>query len=69
MPLGLADTLSDQQAWDVASFMNGHERPQDPKFQGDLAATAELFHANTFDYYGKQKSEQSYLLGERPAAR
>ncbi len=69
MPLGLANTLNDQDAWDVASFMNSHERPQDPRFQGDLAATTELFHANKFDYYGKRKSEQGYLLGERPAAR
>ncbi len=69
MPLGLANTLSDQDAWDVAAFMNSHERPQDPRYQGDLAATAELFHGGKFDYYGKRKSEQGYLLGERPAAR
>jgi thiosulfate dehydrogenase len=41
MPLGLANTLSDQDSWDVAGFMNSHERPQDPRFQGDLTATAE----------------------------
>lgn len=63
MPLGLANTLSDQDAWDVAGFMNSHERPQDPRFQGDLTATAELFHANKFDYYGKRTSEQGDLLG------
>jgi thiosulfate dehydrogenase len=37
MPLGNFLTLSDQEAWDVAAFMNSHERPQDPRFTGDLA--------------------------------
>jgi thiosulfate dehydrogenase len=31
MPLGLANTLTDQQAWDIATFMNGHARPRDPR--------------------------------------
>ncbi len=69
MPLGLRDSLSDQEAWDLAAFMNSHERPQDPRFQGDLNATKEQFHASKFDYYGKRESEQGHLLGERPAAR
>src|SRR5690606_36727254 len=29
MPLGQASLLSEHQAWDVAYFMNAHERPQD----------------------------------------
>jgi thiosulfate dehydrogenase len=69
MPLGLRDSLSDQEAWDLAAFMNSHERPQDPRFQGDLNATKEQFHASKFDYYGKRESEEGHLLGERPAAR
>jgi thiosulfate dehydrogenase len=69
MPLGLWDTLSDQEAWDVAAFMNAHERPQDPRFEDDLAATTERFHASRFDYYGKRRSADGSLLGERPAAR
>ena len=28
MPLGLPGTLTNQQAWDVAQYMNSHERPQ-----------------------------------------
>ena len=31
MPLGKPGTLSDRDAWDVAAFMNSHERPQDPR--------------------------------------
>ena len=27
MPLGQGGTLTDQQAWDVAAFMNSHPRP------------------------------------------
>ncbi len=31
MPLGQGGTLTDQQAWDVAAYMNGHARPPDPR--------------------------------------
>ena len=31
MPLGKGGTLSAQDAWDVAQFMDGHERPPDPR--------------------------------------
>lgn len=44
MPFGTPNTLSDQEAWDVAAFMNQHERPQDPRFNGDLAQTQKEFH-------------------------
>lgn len=30
MPLGKGRSLTEQEAWDVAFFMNAHERPQDP---------------------------------------
>lgn len=53
MPLGLRDTLNDQQAWDVAVYMNSHERPQDPRFNGDVAATAQAYHRGKFDMYGR----------------
>lgn len=69
MPLGLSDTLSDQDAWDVAAYVNSHERPQDPRHEGDIAATADQFHGSKFDYYGKRKGLDGYLLGERPASR
>ena len=31
MPLGLSGSLSDQEAWDVAMFVDSQERPQDPR--------------------------------------
>ncbi|MFD1104486.1 c-type cytochrome [Sphingobium olei] len=34
MPLGQGNRLSDQQAWDVAAFVNSHERPKDPRQTG-----------------------------------
>ena len=69
MPLGQGDSLSDQDAWDLSAFMNSHERPQDPRHQGDLAATTEQFHGRKFDYYGKFKTADGYLLGEQPASK
>ncbi|MFP5505236.1 MAG: c-type cytochrome [Gammaproteobacteria bacterium] len=44
MPLGKPNSLSDQEAWDVAMFVNSRERPQDPRFAGDLAATRKTHH-------------------------
>ena len=53
MPLGLGGTLSDQQAWDVATFMDSHERPQDPRFKGSVAATRAQYHDSPDDMYGQ----------------
>lgn len=39
MPLGQPGRLSDKQAWDVAYFINAHERPQDPRYTGDIEET------------------------------
>jgi thiosulfate dehydrogenase len=70
MPFGLADpvrrqaVLSDQEAWDVAAYMNAQERPQDPRFNGDLAETRKQFHDSPYDYYGKLKKPDGRLLGE-----
>lgn len=47
MPLGKGRALSDQEAWDVAAFMNSHERPQDPRLvDGSVEKTKEVYHAN-----------------------
>ena len=34
MPLGQGDTLSDQEAWDIAKYVNSHTRPPDPRTLG-----------------------------------
>jgi thiosulfate dehydrogenase len=51
MPLGSAISLSDQEAWDVAAFVNSHPRPQDPRFTGSVEETQEKYH-NDDDFYG-----------------
>lgn len=54
MPLGQGGTLSEQQAWDVAAFVNSHERPQDPRFTVDIETTRQKFHANDgVNFYGQ----------------
>ena len=61
MPLSLGGTLDDQQAWDVAMFMNSHERPQDPRFTGDIAQTRKRFHDTRWSLYGTEVNGR--LLG------
>ncbi len=53
MPLGLGNTLTDQQAWDVAFFMDSHERPQDPRFNGSVDQTRAKFHDTPMSMYGR----------------
>jgi thiosulfate dehydrogenase len=50
MPLSKSGTLTDQQAWDVATFVMSHERPQDPRFKGDLAQTRKEYHDENCKY-------------------
>ncbi|NYT37498.1 c-type cytochrome [Allopusillimonas soli] len=52
MPLGKGGTLSDQQAWDVAQYMDSHDRPQDPRFKGSLEETRQQHHGGEHDMYG-----------------
>ncbi|MCW8928629.1 MAG: c-type cytochrome [Gammaproteobacteria bacterium] len=50
MPLGMGNSLTDQEAWDVAFFINSHERPQDPRFKNDLDKTKKEFHQHDCQY-------------------
>lgn len=52
MPLGQPNTLSDQQAWDVAAYVMSHERPRDPRQRGSLAQTKRQHH-DELCYYGE----------------
>ncbi|OYY89611.1 MAG: cytochrome C [Sphingomonas sp. 28-66-16] len=52
MPLGQAGSLSVQQAWDVATFIDGRVRPQDPRFTGSAQATRQQHHDSPFSRYG-----------------
>ncbi len=53
MPLGQGGSLSVQQAWDVATFIDSQVRPQDPRFTGDVAAARTAFHDSPFSMYGQ----------------
>jgi len=61
MPLGLGGTLTDQQAWDVAIFMDSHERPQDPRFTGSVQDTRAKFHDTPDSMYGRDVN--GHVLG------
>ncbi len=62
MPLGLAGTLTAQQAWDVALYMNSHERPQDPRWTGNVQGTRRAFHDTADSMYGIEISGR--VLGD-----
>ncbi|ART80726.1 c-type cytochrome [Oceanisphaera avium] len=53
MPLGQPGKLTDQQAWDVAMYVDTRERPQDPRSKGDVAQTRKDFHG-AMSYYGTE---------------
>ena len=66
MPLGLGNTLSDQDAWDVALFVDSHERPQDPRFAGSVQETRKKHHDSDMSMYGR--TVNGVLLGEHSVA-
>lgn len=61
MPFGSVGTLTVQQAWDVAQFIDSHDRPQDPRFTGSVTGTRRKFHNNKYSMYGK--TVNGHLLG------
>lgn len=62
MPYGKGRSLSEQQAWDVATYMDSQVRPQDPRFTGDVAGTRKKFHDDAFSMYGQTVDGQ--VLGD-----
>ena len=62
MPYGRGRTLTEQQAWDVAAFMDSQVRPQDPRFTGDVATTRARFQNTPFSMYGRVVND--VLLGD-----
>jgi len=66
MPFSRGDTLSDQDAWDVAIYMNSHERPQDPRFNGSVAGTRKKYHDSPLSLYGTEV--HGHVLGS-PASK
>lgn len=54
MPLGKPYSLSDQDAWDAAAYINSHERPKDPRQTGTIEEARVRFHNKEKSYYGKE---------------
>lgn len=55
MPLSRGNSLRDQQAWDVAAYMDTQRRPQDPRFNGSVGETRRRYHAGSpYDAYGRR---------------
>lgn len=52
MPFDQPGTLSDGQAWDVAAFIDSHERPKDPRQTGSVADNAKANFSGQKSYYG-----------------
>lgn len=61
MPLSRGNTLSDQDAWDVATYMDSQDRPQDPRYLGTVEATRAKFHDSPSSMYGK--TVNGHVLG------
>ena len=55
MPYGAGGTLSDQEAWDVAAYVNSRPRSEDPRFTESVEKTRALYHSDhEYDYYGRE---------------
>jgi len=50
MPLSQGGQLSDQDAWDVAYFINSQVRPKDPRQTGSLDEAVKKFHEENCNY-------------------
>jgi len=62
MPQGDEGSLTVQEAWDVAYYIDGKTRPQDPRFSSSATATRARHHATPFSRYGTVVG--GVLLGE-----
>jgi thiosulfate dehydrogenase len=62
MPLMQGYSLSDEEAWNVAAFIDSHERPQDPRFTGSAAETRKKYHDTNMSLYGTRVGDT--MLGE-----
>jgi thiosulfate dehydrogenase len=62
MPLTQGNSLSDEDAWNVAAFLDSHERPQDPRFTGSAAETRKEYHDSKMSLYGTKVGDT--VLGE-----
>lgn len=64
MPLGQRGTLSDQEAWDVAYYIDTQERPQDPRYTGDVKETRAKYEATFHKTTNYGLTVNGKLLGD-----
>lgn len=64
MPYGRFGTLSDQEAWDVAIYMNSQARPKDPRFKQSIEQTRDKHHDENC-LYGRTPDELAALLEKK----
>lgn len=69
MPLGKPYSLSDQEAWDAAAFINSHERPKDPRQTGTIEEARVKFHKDEKSYYGKEVNGRILGVGVSRSSR
>lgn len=67
MPYGRGGTLSDQEAWDVALYMNSQDRPADPRFEGSIEQTRDKEHDENC-LYGRTPQALTALLEKKEKA-
>lgn len=68
MPFGQRNSLTDGQAWDVAAFIDSHERPKDPRQTGSVAENAKANFSGQKSFYGTTLAGKllgSGVTGER----
>lgn len=61
MPQDRPGSLTRQQAWDVAAYIDSQARPQDPRYLGSVAETRLRFHSAGQSAYGTRV--EGVLLG------
>jgi len=50
MPFGQPNILTEQEAWDVAKYINSYDRPKDPRQKGSIKEAKEKFHKHDCEY-------------------
>jgi len=65
MPQDHPGALTNQQAWDVATYVDGKPRPQDPRYRGPVAQTRREFHDGVQSEYGTT-IDGVLLVGDGP---
>lgn len=64
MPLGRPSSISVQDAWDIAQYVDSRERPQDPRYTGDVEETRRLFNDTFFKYSMYGQKVDGRILGD-----